>query len=48
MGRRLGVDAQAGGAAGHVLEFDSSRVVPTANENRPVNVAVRYLIRTRP
>ena len=25
--------------------FDASRVVPTAEENRPVNVAVRYLIR---
>jgi hypothetical protein len=25
--------------------FQSSRVVPTANENRPVNMAVRYLIR---
>lgn len=25
--------------------FDASRVVPTANENRPVNKAVRYLIR---
>ena len=28
--------------------FDVSRVVPTANENRPVNQAVRYLIRARP
>ena len=25
--------------------FDSGRVVPTANENRPANMAVRYLIR---
>jgi len=25
--------------------FNASRVVPTAGENRPVNVAVRYLIR---
>ena len=30
------------------LEFDASRVVPTAEENRPVNMAVRYLIRARP
>lgn len=30
------------------LNFDASRVVPTANENRPVNQAVRYLIRARP
>jgi len=28
--------------------FDSSRVVPTAPENRPVNQAVRYLVRARP
>ena len=25
--------------------FDSSRVVPTASENRPANTAVRYLVR---
>ena len=30
------------------LNFDASRVVPTANENRPVNQAVRYLIRAQP
>ena len=28
--------------------FDASRVVPTAEENRPVNMAVRYLIRALP
>ena len=28
--------------------IDISRVVPTAAENRPVNTAVRYLIRARP
>jgi len=27
------------------LRLDASRVVPTAAENRPVNMAVRYLIR---
>ena len=27
------------------ITFDTSKVVPTANENRPINVAVRYLIR---
>jgi len=27
------------------ITFDASRMVPTANENRPVNMAVRYLIR---
>ncbi len=30
------------------LTFDASRQVPTANENRPINTAVRYLIRARP
>lgn len=30
------------------FQFDVSRVVPTADENRPVNQAVRYLIRARP
>jgi hypothetical protein len=30
------------------FDFDSSLVVPDANENRPVNTAVRYLIRAKP
>ena len=30
------------------LRFSTSKVVPTSNENRPVNMAVRYLIRARP
>ena len=30
------------------VDFDASRIVPVANENRPVNMAVRYLIRARP
>ena len=30
------------------LNFDASRIVPTAEENRPVNQAVRYLVRARP
>lgn len=30
------------------FQFDVSRVVPTSVEIRPVNVAVRYLIRARP
>ena len=33
---------------GQAYGFDASRVVPTAQENRPVNVAVRYLVRARP
>ena len=30
------------------VSFDLSRCVPTASENRPVNTAVRFLIRARP
>ncbi|MBD5646492.1 MAG: hypothetical protein HDQ89_02335 [Desulfovibrio sp.] len=30
------------------MNFSAARVVPTANENRPLNKAVRYLIRARP
>ena len=30
------------------FQFDASRVVPTADENRPVNTAVRFLVRARP
>ena len=30
------------------FEFDSSRVVPTAQESRPVNMAVRFLMRSLP
>ena len=30
-----------------VFSFDVSRIVPTAVENRPVNMAVRYLIRAK-
>ena len=29
----------------HGLKLDASRIVPTAAENRPINRAVRYLIR---
>ena len=29
------------------IAFDASRVVPTSNENRPVNRAVVYLMRAR-
>ena len=39
------------GAAHFVTAYhyiDSARVLPTAPENRPVNTAVRYLVRARP
>jgi hypothetical protein len=37
------------GGSGHNPDvgFQASRMVPTANENRPVNVAVRYLIKSQ-
>ena len=31
-----------------LISFNVSRVVPTANENRPINRSVRYLVRARP
>lgn len=34
-----------GNYAPQYIDFDSSRVVPTANEVRPINRAVRYFIR---
>ncbi len=40
--------ADEGLRGGSALNFDASRVVPTAEENRLVNAAVRHLIRTRP
>ena len=35
-------------AMNHNINVDFSRVLPTAAENRPVNTAVRYLVRARP
>ena len=42
-----GYDAKSnnGGGAGWVLSFDASKSVPTANEFRPVNIAVNYYIK---
>ena len=34
-----------GGGPVNACTFNASRVVPTANENRPVNIAVRYFIK---
>lgn len=44
-GHKVSVD---GGGYPYSVSFDLSRSVPTAEENRPVNQAVRYLIRARP
>jgi hypothetical protein len=46
-------DIQSGSGSGYGngvynIMFDSSRVVPVTNEIRPVNTAVRYLIRALP
>jgi hypothetical protein len=41
-------DGTGGAGKEHPIIFDASRVVPTATENRPVNTAVRYLIRALP
>ena len=42
-----GYTATAGPWRGH-MQLDSSRIVPIAPENRPVNTAVRYLVRALP
>ena len=41
------VNTSAGGGDGAFFEFsfDASRVVPTAEENRPVNMAMNYIIK---
>lgn len=45
-GAHLSFDIKSeGGGNGCRLEFDASNVVPTANENRPVNATVRFLIK---
>ncbi len=47
-GQTIGAGDQ-GGKAGEYKKyyFDASRVVPTANENRPINKAVRYFIKAK-
>ena len=39
-------DAGGGGSARNVI-FDASRVVPTASENRPRNIAFNFLVRAK-
>lgn len=36
-----------GGSVDSLITFDASRVVPIANENRPINKAVRYFIKAK-
>ena len=36
---------QDGANDGRIIRIDTSREIPTADENRPVNMSVRYLIR---
>ena len=42
-------DGDNGGRSneGHIIYFDASRVVPTAEENRPINKAIRYFIKAK-
>lgn len=37
---------QDGGSSGNVIHIDASKEVPTDVENRPINIAVKYFIRT--
>ena len=43
-----GNDPEGGYNQATGFDFDSAFVSPTATENRPVNVAVRYLVRALP
>lgn len=45
---REGYRGGGGSSAGSRTYLDTSRITPTGNENRPVNMAVRYLVRARP
>ncbi len=46
---RVGQTAPLGGnTSADYFDFNAANVVPTATENRPINMAVRYLIRARP
>lgn len=45
VGNYVNYDAKSHGGDGRLLIFDASNVVPTANENRPVNATVRFLIK---
>ena len=47
-GGEVGITAGTLGWGWNAYDFNSARVVPTASENRPVNSAVRYLIRALP
>ena len=40
-----GTGASGSGLSGYAMTFDASRVVPTANENRPLNVTGCWVIR---
>ena len=45
---REGYRGGGGSSAGSRTYLDTSRITPTGNENRPVNMAVRYLVRAQP
>ena len=45
--RRMSADSNRSGNVAASFFFDTSRVVPTASENRPVNKAVRYFIKAK-
>ena len=49
IGENIAVGDGQKGAFGEMYRagFDASRVVPVANENRPINKAVRYFIKAK-
>lgn len=40
-------ESKNGNNSSSMLHFEASRVVPTAEENRPINKAVRYFIKAK-
>lgn len=46
-GTNWGYYHQSDGTNYGYASFDSSRIVPTSNENRPINKAVKYLIKAK-
>ena len=42
-----GIGGAGSSGSAYIAYFDASKIVPTSNENRPVNKAVRYLIKAQ-
>lgn len=47
-GNKVNSNEQAGGGSDNLIYFNASRVVPVANENRPVNISFPFLVKALP